>query len=152
MSLRTFTPPSAEIMHGEQVAFTVRGLSLADLSHIMRSHMPDIQIVVAMWKDLQAQGPGGDIYPLLTALAADAPVLASHLIACCAGDPDAHETAKQLPIPLQIEALSQIFRLTFEEYGGLEKTVAALGRMASGFGVPLPRGPQEGLQAKPIDS
>jgi hypothetical protein len=62
-------------------------------------------------------------------------------------DDPALQAAKQ-----QIEALSQIFRLTFEEYGGLEKTVAALGRMASGFGVPLPRGPQEGLQAKPIDS
>ena len=152
MSLRAFTPPSAEIMHGDKVAFTVRGLSLADLSHIMRAHMPDIQIVVAMWQQYQAAGPDADIYPVLTTLAADAPVLAAHLIACCAGDPEAHEFAKQLPIPLQIEALSQIFRLTFEEYGGLEKTLAALGKMAAGFGVTLPREPQAGLQAKQIDS
>lgn len=152
MSLRTFTPPSAEIMHGDKPAFTVRGLSLADLSHMMRSHMPDIQVVVGMWQTFQAAGPDGDINPLLTVLAADAPILAAHIIACGAGDPEAHEFAKQLPIPLQIEALSQIFRLTFEEYGGLEKTVAALGKMAAGFGVTLPREPLQGLQAKQIDS
>jgi hypothetical protein len=151
MSLRTFTPPSAEIMHGDKPAFTVRGLSLADLSHLMRTHMPDIQVIVGMWQDFQAAGPSGDIYLVLTTLAADAPILAAHIIACCAGDPDAHEQAKQLPIPLQIEALTQIFRLTFEEYGGLEKTVAALAKMAAGFGVTLPRAPQN-LQAKPVEA
>lgn len=151
MSLRTFTPPSAEIMHGDKPAFTVRGLSLADLSHLMRTHMPDIQVIVALWRDFQAAGSDGDIFPVIAALAADAPILAAHVIACCAGEPDAHENAKQLPIPLQIEALTQIFRLTFEEYGGLEKTVAALAKMAAGFGVALPRAPQD-IQAKPIQA
>lgn len=140
-------------MHNGKAAFSVRGLTLSDLSLLLRSHMPDIQVIVAMRTDYQS-AENGDIFPLLTTLAAEAPVLAARIIAHGAGEPSAHENAKLLPLPLQVEALAEIFRLTFEEYGGLEKTVAALGKMAAGFGVTLPRVPpipEPGLGAKPLD-
>lgn len=133
MSLASFTPATAAITHKGEVAFTVRGLTLADLSLMMRTHMPDIHLLAALWTQYQAEGLDGDIFPFLTTLATDAPFVVAHIIAHGCGEPGLHEKAALLPVPLQIEALEAVFRLTFEEYGGLEKTGAALARMVRSF-------------------
>lgn len=146
MSLASFTPATAKIMHRDTVAFEVRGLSLSDLSLLMRTHLPDLQIFVGMWGEYQASGPSADMTPLLTSMAAEAPVVVSQLIALGCGEPDMAEAASRLPIPLQIDALANIFRLTFDEYGGLEKTLAALGMLARGFGVTLPQAPSKAME------
>lgn len=151
MTLASFTPATAEIKHRDRTVFSVRGLSLSDLSILMRTHLPDIQLALTLWQQYQADGADGDIAPVLLGLATDAPEIVAHLIALAADSPEASAQAKQLPLPLQLEALAHLFRLTFEEYGGLEKMTATLGMLARGFGLSLPRGlpTPAGLAAKP---
>ena len=56
------------------------------------------------------------------------------MIARAAGDPDWVESAARLPLMAQIEAVTTIARLTFDEVGGVKKTVAALKDMVKAEG------------------
>lgn len=69
-----------------------------------------------------------------TSLASEAPGLVSNLIARSADDPDWVDSAAKLPLMKQIEAVTIIARLTFDEVGGVKKTVAALKEMVQAEG------------------
>ena len=48
----------------------------------------------------------------------EAPALVADIICRAADEPDAHDRARMLPLPIQLNALEVITKLTFEDAGG----------------------------------
>lgn len=113
----------------------LRGLNLLDLTAIFKTHLPDLGNLAALLDQnggaaMSEQG----LLNMSTSLVQEAPGLVSNLIARAAGDPDWVESAARLPLMAQIEAVTTIARLTFDEVGGVKKTMAALKDMVKAEG------------------
>lgn len=127
MSLAEFQPETITITH-KKVSFPVRGLSLQDISSLLRTHSDDLEAVFEMYEQ-EANGLNfGNMAmaKFATRLIADAPGLVSHLIALAADEPTMVNNAARLPLITQIEALKAVGQLTFEEVGGVKKLLAEL--------------------------
>lgn len=139
MSLKSFKPEWAEVKSGEKgEGFRVRGLSLADLSSLVRTHLPDLQQAFATYEAAQNDGSSAD--SLVLKLVQDAPVLTSHVIALASGEEDTAEQAKLLPFPVQVDALVKAMNLTFVAVGGSKNFGAMLLKLVSGLGMKIPDG------------
>ncbi len=128
MAIRDYTPPTEEIMHAGKPLMKVRGLSLEDVSRLIRDHMDDINHLV----ELQ-QGAKSEIFSrlqtdgFLLKLMTDAPIVLVQAIAAAADERDEESlrAIHSMPISLQIVAMRAIVRLTLEDIGG-PKGLAAL--------------------------
>lgn len=114
---------------------TVRGVALADVTALVSHHGPALAGLfkdVIKGKDITLSVEG------VTALGMDAlktaPELVAELIALAAdeGDLESIRIAAKLPIPVQVEAVEKIARLTFAMEGGLGKLVETVIRIAQG--------------------
>lgn len=112
---------------------TVRGLSLRDITELVRRHKAAFEglfnDVTSGKADLDSLTNGDT---LIAMLAQTAPELAAEVIAAGAGDGgdlEAIEVAKSLPFPTQVELLEQIGLLTFAMEGGLKKVVETVTRV-----------------------
>lgn len=130
MSLKnlSFATETIKAAGGE---FAVRGLSLADLTRLVRRHGR----AMSEFFDRMASSGNVDLERVAvmgSALAEAAPELAAEIIAVAADEPELVDTALRLPFPVQIEALEKIALLTFETEGGAKKVVEAVIRSVSG--------------------
>lgn len=119
-----------EIKYRGQVAFTVRGLGLHEISKLLvfghRGQIDGaIQDISAAYEAGKAKDDGA-FETALTNIAVKLPALAMRLIAECAGEPDAVETFGRFPLPVQTEALIAIFNLTFDGEDSLKNFVSGL--------------------------
>lgn len=122
---------------GGETVIELRGLNLIDITEVFKTHLPDLS-QLAMLLDANG-GVNMTEQGMLNAsssLVTQAPGLVSNLIARAADDPDWVNSAAKLPVMKQIEAVTTIARLTFEEVGGVKKTVAALKDMIKAEGGP----------------
>ncbi|QJI52241.1 pre-tape measure frameshift protein [Cronobacter phage JC01] len=122
MSLADFQPETRTVKV-KNVTFEVRGLSFADISSLIRTHMDDLEAVFTMY-EREAQGLNfGNLAMarLATALISDAPGLVAHIIALAADSPEFVDKAARLPAFTQLDALKKIGAMTFEEVGGVKK-------------------------------
>lgn len=134
-SLKKLRLPSADIGVPNGGDFPVRGVSLRDVAMLVRHHGPALASLfqeIRDGKDLSL-----DIALVLrlgeSAISA-APELCSDIIALASGEPDAEarEVARQLPFPVQLEAIKQIALLTFGGEDSLGKMVETVVHMAQG--------------------
>lgn len=98
MPLSTIVPPIAVIEY-ENDSFEVRGLSLSDITRLVKPFQEDFEKLFEGQMDLES---------LLT----DSPELAAHIIAFAAGEPDQVDTVKSLPFGLQLIALEKVWDMT----------------------------------------
>lgn len=107
-------------------SFSVKGLSLVEVTELIRQHMPDLEAVLDLamqTMDGKAELTESDIGNLVVTFAEQAPGLVANVIALAA---DAHTekgiaAATSLAFPVQVEVLLAICTLTFDEVGGVKK-------------------------------
>lgn len=103
-------------------SFHVKGLSLDDISILMRDYLADIDLLFKMYeKEEMRESAVAESAKFAIGIVRDAPALVGLLIALSAGEPDAVDIARQLPIPVQIDVVKAVIELTFEEAGGAKK-------------------------------
>jgi hypothetical protein len=108
--------------------FAVRGLTFADLSRLVADHRAEIEEATEI-----VTASGDDMGAIAAAIAGKLPRLASAVIACAADEPDMASTAALLPIPVQLDALVAVGRLTFADEGALPKFLANLQSLTAGL-------------------
>lgn len=130
MALSDFTPEQTTIPIGN-TSITVRGLSLVDISSLMRTHLSDLEAVIELYeKSAQTEGLSSiALGKFAIALVKDAPGLVAHMIALAADEPAMTETASRIKILDQIKLLKAIGALTFEEVGGVKKLMGEFTEM-----------------------
>lgn len=117
----------------------MRGLSLDDVTFLLRTHLTDLQLAFGMYRDVsEGEEVSGDA--LLTSVLYEAPALAASVIALGSGEKGVAEQAKLLPAPLQLQALTDIVELTFIEVGGPKNFFATLTKLAGQIGLDMPLG------------
>lgn len=133
MGLADYRPETAAIVF-KGGSFNVKGLNLEDVSLLIRTHLPDMESLFDMY-----QQSTGDVFSngaaerLILKLAKDAPALTANIIACASGEPDSVDAARSLSLPLQVQALTHIGRLTFEDAGGPKNFFEALMKLFGGI-------------------
>lgn len=135
MGLQDFIDPSETIQFpgGE---FAVRGLSLSDISYIVRGHATELGI---LFTTISEKVQGGDDLDKATSdiisLALEtAPRLVADIVAVGAGEPTMGDKVVRLPFGTQIEALEKIGTLTFATEGGVGKVVETVIRVLNNMG------------------
>lgn len=119
-------------------SFEVRGLSLTDITDLVRYHLPDLEAFYALGAEVM-QGKKEldetDIGKLVVSICEQAPGFVANLIAIGAGEGKnqaAIDNAYKLPVGIQIKIVMDIADLTFMEVGGVKKgleSVAGLLKM-----------------------
>lgn len=129
MSLKSFVIERSIIGDPTNPAqqFAVRGLNLNDLTRLFISHAP---VMMKLYADFVAtkddKGPS-DMFTtkmvkdMLMKALGEAPELVFGLIAFASDEPDEIETASQLPVMLQLEAMEQIVLLSIRSEAELKK-------------------------------
>lgn len=123
MALADYQPERATVVYKGKVLVVVRGLCLDDISVLVRAHMTEIRVLYARYQ-------GGGLDPeMIAGIITEAPGIAAHLIALASDEPEATDTARKLPAPLQVQAVIEILRLTFEDVGGPKAFVALVAQL-----------------------
>lgn len=134
MSLADFQPETLTVKYkGNEL--TVRGLSIIDISSILKVHMHDLETLFDMYEQ-ESQGlTFGNVAlaKYATRLISDAPGLVAHIIALACDEPAMVNKAERLPMIVQIEAIKKIGTLTFEEVGGVKKLIEEMGNLVGQF-------------------
>jgi hypothetical protein len=128
---------------GEEPNFIeLRALSLPDASILVDSHehaITAIAMKIQNRRDL-FERPGQDpealneiMADLAMELIRESPLLVGNLIALCSDEPAQLTAAIELPITVQIEAISVIAELTFKDIASVKKLIAGVTRMIRGF-------------------
>lgn len=124
--------PTGEVVTFPGGQMTVRGLSLADIATLVRSHA---DLMSDMFSKV-AQDPENalSVAAVIGArLLDEAPALAVHAIALAADSADRIEDVARIPFPAQIAALETIARLTFATENDLKKVIETVIRTAQGM-------------------
>lgn len=133
MSLLDYKPERVEVKF-KGGSFFVKGLSLEDLSILIKTHLPDLDgILATVGGVIASSNAGGEIdgtasKSIAIKLAKDMPGLTANLIALAAGEGNDKgvQLARSMSFPLQIDILMAVGRLTFEEAGGVKKFMETL--------------------------
>ena len=148
---------------GIQIAFKVRGASLTAVTELVQRFGPTLMSLYEKVNGIDnrqvvSRDPetGEPVYATTTAaeqqnmvqvLMADAPQLVATLISICSIDELTEEDARQLPAPVQVDALTKIGELTFATEDGLEKFLVAVSKVMNGFATAVTK-----VQSNPLDS
>lgn len=124
MPLAGYQPEQREIVLSGNQSFHVRGLSLNDLSILIRTHFDDLDALFDLFDNVEKM-EAKDWQPLAASIVGNAPGFAANVIALAAGEGTASD-AERLPFPTQVKALLEIGELTFTEVGGVGKAVELL--------------------------
>lgn len=132
MTLAAFQPETL-LVKTKKVSFEVRGLSIMDISSLLRVHMNDLEALFTMYEQEAAGMSFGNVAlaRYATRLISDAPGLVAHIIALACDEPEQVNNASRLPMIAQIEAIKKIGTLTFEEVGGVKKLIEQMAELVS---------------------
>lgn len=144
MGLSSFTPATDKVALPGGGEFAVRGLSLEDLTVLMRSHYKpmvelfDRYVNEAALEKMDADVTGGslglgDMEGVVLDVLQVAPGLLGDVIARAADETEDPALARRLPIAVQIDAIEKIVTLTLQAEGGLEKLVETVTKLAAGM-------------------
>lgn len=132
MALSDYKIPRTEVPLDAANTVSVRGLNLEDVAFLVQVHKNDIDAVIEAIKgniekgstpeDVAAavESKGTDV---LTSVIQQSPLLVANIISTASDEPDAWETAVKLPVPVQIEILLNVAKLTFNDIDGFKKFV-----------------------------
>lgn len=120
-------------MHKDKPLMEVRGLSLEDVTVLIRDRYDDI----ARLRDMAGLAQS-EIYSRLQAdnfvlkILTEAPELGAEIIARAADQLDQADKAKLLPLGLQLKIMQVIVKLTLEDIGGPKGLAALMDSMTPG--------------------
>jgi len=115
-------------------SFSVRGLSLIDVSALMQTHLEQIDHLFKLYDaDETREQALGEAARFGVTIVRETPSMVGLLIALAADEPSAVEKANRLPLAVQVEALRNIIELTFEEAGGAKKFLDMVVEMVRGM-------------------
>lgn len=119
MALADYTPERYTVEWRGRVLVEVRGLSLEDVTVLVRQHLPELKELYARFQgDPKKLLPEGlDAERIALNCITEAPTLAARII-CLASDERDMDAARRLTMPLQMKILIEVIRLTFEDVGG----------------------------------
>jgi hypothetical protein len=139
VALSTYRPARQDIALGTE-GFSVRGLNLNDAALLMAAHAQPLMNLYADFEKIvgDAERDHTALARIVMKLILELPVVAADIVAVAADEPDARDNVKALPFPVQVQALTEIMRLTFEAGGGLGNFLSALAGIARGLGIELP--------------
>jgi len=132
MALSDYEIPRTSVPLNNGNAIEVRGMSLTDVSLLYRIHEESVDEIVKMFKgklvgaatpDEIGEAVTNDSKGIVIEFLRHFPLVASNIIALACDEPDAWRKAQELPMPVQVEALVAISRLTFEDINGFKKFV-----------------------------
>ncbi|QPZ53275.1 tail protein [Achromobacter phage vB_AchrS_AchV4] len=136
MSLKKVVLPKELIDIPGSEPFAVRGISMADISVLLNQHK---SLLESLYQRFTADGVTTstmDANAIMRDIAATAPALVASIICLAAGDGEDVEAlvvAASLPLPVQIEALEKILKLTFQREGGVGKFLETVTRAVAGL-------------------
>lgn len=124
MPLAGYQPETREIELSKGNSFHVKGLSLNDLTVLIRVHFDDLDALFDLFDNAERLEVK-DLQPLAISVVSNAPGFAANVISLAAGEGSASD-AERLPFPVQVKALLEIGELTFTEVGGVGKAMELL--------------------------
>jgi hypothetical protein len=119
MSLSDFRPETREIGFPGG-SFNVKGLTLNDLSELVRTHLPAARALYTAFNS------GMTLDEVIFAALRDSPIMVAHIIGLASGEDGGFDAAYTLPFPISVSALREIMPLTFESVGGPGNAIAAI--------------------------
>lgn len=131
MALSDFFLDTQEIIFGKN-KLQIRGLSFIDIALLIAKHKDAIEQLIGVFKKGDAETN------IVSTLLTELPELASHVIACACDEPECADKARKLPLPVQLDALMAVGRLTFEEAGGVKKFAEQLADLFKSARMVLP--------------
>lgn len=134
MSLSRFKVPTEQVEVSPGESFPVRGLSTRDIGLLAARHHA---MLSALFAEVAAgRGEGslsqGTVEQMLPDLLQKAPELVSDIIAVSYGDIEDSQYVSVMPLPVQVDALTKVFRLTFRTEGELKKVIETVIQGLSG--------------------
>lgn len=139
MGLRDYAPAVETIDLPNGDSFVVRGLSLNDITALVRDHYDmaaalfDKYVAAASSEAVDTAigiKDGNHVRDAVLDALKAAPGLLSDTIAHAADEPDMAGNVARLPLGVQIEAVEAVIRLTLEAEGGLEKLIGTVEKLA----------------------
>lgn len=113
--------------------FSVRGLSLLDVSSLIRDNGAEIQAFFLRYVgDAKGTPSPTAVAEVGLSLLNSAPALAAQIIAYAADDPDQAPKVQKFSLGVQMDALEKTAKLTFEAGGGAKKFGEAVVRLLQG--------------------
>lgn len=115
--------------------FTVRGIGLDSIAYLMNTgNRDELESAVASLEAIfEAKGDAGALQAGLMSLVTQLPALCAKVVALAAGEPDEWEKVLKLPLPVQLEAVNAIGRLTFDGEDSIRSFMAGLLILMSGL-------------------
>lgn len=131
MALSDYIPECRPVSIKGKVLFKVEGLSLDTLAVLVKTHLPDLEGVfdIVLKGERENESFRDQLFRISSGLAVKAPGLVANIIAIASTEElteDLIRTAGRLPFPVQVHALTEIGSLTFEEAGGVKKSIESL--------------------------
>lgn len=115
MALADFQPEQRTILHKGEALVAVRGLTLNELSVLVRAHGPALRQI---YDDTKSDTDNVAYGRLALKVLTHHPEVAYHTISLVADPPATQEEAARLTAPLLIRVLVDVFQLTMEDLGG----------------------------------
>lgn len=131
--LAGYRPPRAQVPLPTGGHLDLRGLSTADLVHLVALYRED---VLRAAQAIQANAGAADLMAWVASVQTVAPALIGMVIALACDEPDEAMTAAMLPPSVQIDALRKIWGLTFAGSESLPKVIGTLRHLVSQAGLP----------------
>jgi hypothetical protein len=145
MSIAGYEAPRETVKRPDGVKFSVRALTLEDITILMRNHYAPIaslfdkyvvrEVALQAAKDGDA-GPGLDLdisEDVLVGILEQAPQLIAEVIARAAEEPDQAHLVKMFSVGTQLEAVLKIVTLTLEAEGGGKKLIGSVMMLVKGL-------------------
>lgn len=130
MGLAHFEPETQTIKFTakkEEYSFTVRGLTLVDLTYLIGEHLADIE---AAWELFQSAQKDivrtGSLDGFYLTLCRDAPGLVAEVISVAADERDLVDRYVKLPFSITVTSLAAVVRLSMVEHGDLGNLFASI--------------------------
>lgn len=137
MGLRDLKFATTKISLDDEQFFEVRGISMTDLMAVVAVHGPQLSIMFSKLteernEELSFAIDNDATRKMLYSMSTEFPevVAAAIALASDAYDEEGVRIARQLPFPVQVQAVEEIFKLTFRSEGEVKKLIESLTRMA----------------------
>lgn len=128
MAIKDFLLPTEEVAFPNGGSFTVRGLSIQDITLLLAQHGPAMETFFDQYngqKEKSAMEMGMSVV-------GKAPALVAQIIASAADEADMVDKVMRFPLTMQQDALEKIARLTFDASGGPGKFIEAVMALVQG--------------------
>lgn len=132
MGLAQYQPPTASVPLGGDNKMLVRGLGLTDITKLVTDHLPDVRAVYLTYEQhKQSIFSKSSMDGFLLQICRTCPDVVAEVISVAvvgeeAKEEDLLKQAQKLHFAVQVAALTEIFKLTFEDAGGLKNLYALL--------------------------